>query len=116
MRTPFSARRTAIRQPSAVLPGPYMSSTALLSLLTSNTSGASVCMRKAVSMVLMEASSCESFSPSFGQIHLVQLAQESQDRAAESPRRCRELVTLGITLAASNGSPSIHSFLTYVPW
>ncbi len=45
MRTPRSTSRTAIRQPRAVLPGPYSFSVASLSLRMSKTSGASVCIR-----------------------------------------------------------------------
>src|SRR5438477_598474 len=64
MRTPRSARRTAIRQPRAVLPGPYSFSVAALSLRMSKTSGASVCIRYAVSIDWIAASSFGSLTAS----------------------------------------------------
>ncbi len=42
--------------------------------------GASVCMRKAVSMVLMEASSCESCSPSFARFISFSLRRKLRSR------------------------------------
>src|SRR5579862_7142563 len=90
MRTPRSASRTAIRQPRAVLPGPYRFSVASLSLRMSKTSGASVCIRYAVSIELIAASSCGScggVGPKFvellDQIELAALLRQREFRIVD---------------------------------
>src|SRR5215471_13233462 len=66
-------------------------------------------------MDLIVASSCESFRPTTSMLISFSFFKKATFRCCTASLTA-ELVTFGITLAASNGSPAIHSFLTYVPW
>jgi hypothetical protein len=77
-----------------VLPGPYSASVAALSLRMSKTSGASVCMRYAVSIELIAASNCGSWTGSrFSSMRF-------SDSSRSSSRRCSLNVNFSLLMYA----------------